>query len=427
MTFRIRLMELFQRIRTADWLSISRSAASWIREKLGTAAFAIWSLITKPSMIALAVIIGLGLWFGLHPGVDASRDYMPKRWNESVERLGITPVYPPQEDIYVGDLILQIVESGYTFSRFPDDLSSESEAFVGKYIKIGQLDNVRRYIGLPSFAPDLGDSKWEDEKLTIDQPRLEAGGDTGVAGKVRLTDVLFPVIKISRNDGIGGILSWFSFGMASAHTEEIELRGVQTYAMNPLHTYTELMKFCTVASDYCEDRTVRNILSYTLDRDILRKACTTNGKLRYLYDVKLLAVRQVFTARGLEVRTGRGVGSYLQARTGGAAADSSEALDRQLAEAATAAESSVAPSSTETEQTLVVQAPENEAGAFQSQSSSGLFATGRFSRPLVIGFNAVSVGMKNSSPAWIEENIERAVAGSGGYKPTGREDNTCQS
>lgn len=398
-------------------------AARLVQLLRGTVS-SLWNVIAVPSVLAIVIVSAIALWSGLRHGADVSADYMPKRWNDSIQRLGITPVYPPQEDIYVGDLIIQVVESGHQFREKPKYQSHDSEAFIGKYIKIGQVKNVRQYLGIASFAPDLGDSVWVENKLALKQPSEEADGDLGTAGKVRLTDVLFPVIKVQHNDGFLGVLDWFSLGIASAASETIELKHVQTYSMHPLHAYGALLQTCADMSDYCEDGFVRDILSYTLSQDILLEACTINGKLRPIYDMKLLLVRQVFTARGVEVLNGRGMETSV-ATSRKEPSDTAGELRKQGENAASAADDATHDAPVDATPATVAVVPAEGSSAFRRTSSSGLFTTGSFARPLVIGFNAVSVGMRNSRPAWIEENIEKKNT-TEQQEHTSKEESACQ-
>ncbi|CUW95094.1 MULTISPECIES: hypothetical protein [Rhizobium/Agrobacterium group] len=57
-------------------------------------------------------------------------------------------------------------------------------------------------------------------------------------------------------------------------------------------------------------------------------------------------------------------------------------------------------------------AAENMAGndnTIRSTNSSGLFSDSQFARPLVIGFNSVSIGMRNSTPAWLDAAAKAAA------------------
>ncbi|NTZ89163.1 hypothetical protein FCH38_00390 [Agrobacterium tumefaciens] len=352
----------------------------------------------RASLLTAGIVVGAAGLFFLMGEADVTDDYLPKRWNESIRRLGIEPVYPPQEDIYVGDIIAEVVDSGHRFKSLPTDL--ESESFIGRYVKITQIPNLRGYLGVKSEAPYFGDSTWlEDRKtLTVSQPRMEVASD-GTTSGLQVKDALFPVIKIERKEGMAGVLRNIAFGGARADVEEIELQNVQTYSINPFHAQNALMAFCgdDDTKVYCADEYLREKLSYILSRDILRTAETQDCGPRYIYDIRLLVVRQAFLTRGVKVTNGRGRSAFLDA--GGNKGDIQKNIDGTAAAVTTG---------------LQGQQPEAENmtgndNSIRSTNSSGLFSDRQFARPLVIGFNSVSIGMRNSTPAWLDAAAKAAA------------------
>ncbi|KJF72211.1 hypothetical protein RP75_16045 [Agrobacterium arsenijevicii] len=354
----------------------------------------------KASLLAAGVVIGSAGLFFLMGEMDVTDDYLPKRWNESIRRLGITPVYPPQEDIYVGDIIAEVVDSGHKFKSLPGDL--ESEAFIGRYVKVTQIPDLRGYLSVKSEAPYFGDNTWQEDKskLALSQPRTEVANN-GTTSGLQVKDVLFPVIKIERREGISGLLRTIGFGGARADVEEIELQNVQTYAINPFHAQHALIQFCAGATTQllCNDEYIREKLSYILGRDILRSAETKDCGLRYIYDVRLLVVRQAFLTRGVKITNGRG---RLVGLNVGAGKPNIEQSQNDVNGAATQPPNETRPDPNIKDISLT----EN---AIRSANSSGLFSDRQFARPLVIGFNAVSLGMRGSTPAW-RDDLAKATA-----------------
>ncbi|MDZ7927855.1 MAG: hypothetical protein U5L46_12630 [Agrobacterium sp.] len=221
----------------------------------------------------------------------------------------------------------------------------------------------------------------------------------GTASGLQVRDALFPVIKIERKEGMTGLLRNIAFGGARADIEEIELQNVQTYAINPFHAQNALMAFCDDDDTrvYCDDDYIRKKLSYILSRNILRTAETEDCGPRYIYDIRLLVVRQAFLTRGVKVTNGRGRSAFLDA--GGNKGDVQKNMDGAAA-AATTGPKGQQPGS------------EDIAGndsTIRSTNSSGLFSDRQFARPLVIGFNSVSIGMRNSTPAWLDAAAKAAA------------------
>ncbi|KDR91075.1 hypothetical protein K538_06140 [Agrobacterium tumefaciens GW4] len=352
------------------------------------------------SLLTAGVVIGSAGLFFLMGETDVTDDYLPKRWNESIRRLGITPVYPPQEDIYVGDIIAEVVDSGHKFKSLPDDLQSES--FIGRYVKVTQIPHLRQYLSLKSEAPYFGDNTWQqgEEKLALSQPRSEVQNN-GTTSGLEVKDVLFPVIKIERREGMAGLWNTIGFGGARADVEEIELQNVQTYAINPFHAQYALIQFCAGEKTQllCNDEYLREKLSYILGRDILRSAETKDCGLRYIYDIRLLVVRQAFLTRGVKVTNGRG--RLIAADLAGSKPDMKQLQD--------AVNSAATDRPKETPADAAVKEKLAAENAIRSANSSGLFSERRFARPLVIGFNSVSLGMRGSTPAW-RDDLAKAAA-----------------
>lgn len=371
-----------------------------LREKLK----GVWAWMqphaARLSLLTAGVVIGSAGLFFLMSETDVTDDYLPKRWNESIRRLGITPVYPPQEDIYVGDIIAEVVDSGHKFKSLPDDLQSES--FIGRYVKVTQIPDLRQYLSLKSEAPYFGDNTWQqgEEKLALSQPRSEVQNN-GTTSGLEVKDVLFPVIKIERREGMAGLWNTIGFGGARADVEEIELQNVQTYAINPFHAQYALIQFCAGKKTQllCNDEYLREKLSYILGRDILRSAETKDCGLRYIYDIRLIVVRQAFLTRGVKVTNGRG--RLLEANLAGGKPDMKQLQD--------AVNSAATDRPKETPEDAAVKEKLTAENAIRSANSSGLFSERRFARPLVIGFNSVSLGMRGSTPAW-RDDLAKASA-----------------
>ena len=71
-------------------------------------------------------------------------------WNNSVRRLGLNPIYPPQEDLYVGDILAVVKSSDDNYSRM-------DEVFGDHAIKLWHVNMTdalkRTYASVPVFPP----------------------------------------------------------------------------------------------------------------------------------------------------------------------------------------------------------------------------------------------------------------------------------
>ena len=83
-----------------DW----KALADWLDKHLMT-------LVTGVAVAGIAVL-------ALRPGPpDPTGDDVAKAWNDSIARLGIQPVYPPEEDLVVGDIWVSGILGGVPEER----------------------------------------------------------------------------------------------------------------------------------------------------------------------------------------------------------------------------------------------------------------------------------------------------------------------
>ena len=92
------------------------------------------------------------------------RGYVQREWSRSLRELGIVPVFPPREDIVVGDV--------YAYPYDPDSLKTES-IFLSRWTSLSDADkNIRSIIGMsPRLARiDLSDPISKEYSSTISAP-----------------------------------------------------------------------------------------------------------------------------------------------------------------------------------------------------------------------------------------------------------------
>src|SRR5689334_10928473 len=83
------------------------------------------NLMTAATML---VMLGIGV-LALRPSLpDPTGDDVAKAWNDSIARLGIQPVYPPEEDLVVGDIWVSVAGA-------PQEIP-----VLGKSVRIGHVE-----------------------------------------------------------------------------------------------------------------------------------------------------------------------------------------------------------------------------------------------------------------------------------------------
>jgi hypothetical protein len=79
----------------------TNQASWWMR-------YVIWLAAGLP--LAAVIVVGIR-WLASPPSDQGARgdQSLEAQWNKAIEQLGIEPVYPPAEDLTVGDLLAEVV------------------------------------------------------------------------------------------------------------------------------------------------------------------------------------------------------------------------------------------------------------------------------------------------------------------------------
>jgi hypothetical protein len=219
-------------------------------------------------------------------------DDVGRSWNESLERLGIIPVFPPQEDFYVGD-VWAVAESS----------DRTSEQVQGNSVRIGHIDlrkdmeEERKYQFIFS---DTGNLSSNDSFRRQDPAEIQVSAPSS---RVYLTLTAFPGLSISRTSHASGSLGWSIGGLGSGRDdtrlEEIRIPVAETYGASPVAAFIKLDDWCAGAYTkiFCTDSFLRRILAYSIGERVL---AARNG--RYLVRLQLRLVTRVLLAREIEQR-----------------------------------------------------------------------------------------------------------------------------
>jgi hypothetical protein len=257
--------------------------------------------MTRESLIAVGktvVVFGIGcafafiafkyIWSGeVAKNPDATD--VADEWSKSISRLGISPIFPPQEDFYVGDIWAVISQDNVPKS-----------GLLNRGFRIGHLDLrpdiIQASKSLPIFAPTavIG----EKEKFRS-QPRAEATNDAG--DNITLSLAAFPGITLNRAERRAATAGKSFFGSAAERdTEEIEETRIpvaETYGVPVEAAMAKLTQWCTSPENAtrCHNRYIRNLLSFGIDPRVGNK---TNNQ--YDVAIQIQVVVRVFLTREIE-------------------------------------------------------------------------------------------------------------------------------
>jgi hypothetical protein len=176
-------------------------------------------------------------------------DDVAASWNSSVAKLGISPLFPPQENLYVGDLWAIL-------SAAPEP------NLIGKGVRLGHID-------LTAAIESEQKSRIEFERaigLTLD-----AGDNSAAKSKQRLFSLAFPVISVSRNEdsGTSSVLPLVGFNSSrkSNSLDQLEIPLASTFGADSVEAVLRFYAYCddNLTHIRCTETFARNLLSTMID------------------------------------------------------------------------------------------------------------------------------------------------------------------
>ncbi|MGQ3356443.1 MAG: hypothetical protein ACT6XY_18035 [Phreatobacter sp.] len=342
--------------------------------------------------LVAAVLLGLLVWheYAQDPQVDVART-----WNDSIERLGIRPLFPPQEDFHVGDVfaVLKVSDADALSSLTPTQ-----RALVNKSIRIGYSDpsadidkiaavrpGYARRVVSPALAAGPGTS--QVAVPPDDGVVLSAGNGRAIA----LRAMLFPGIVMDVHQGLSfpRLFSRITGRADRSRVELITIDKPRTYGIDPEYAAAHLWRFCkfgqTGVALQCSEQHLRYLLSLQYGPD----ACARTSSGRHLFEVQIALVSRIYVSQNINV----GIGSQraITLRDNGGQPSAPSAPQQPAGAVAAAGQSAPAagPSSTD-----VAGGPARSAAgeaALHDGRRILIAQSGPLEKPIAFGFQAASV------------------------------------
>ncbi len=240
-------------------------------------------------------------------GIDSQKAFtsvsIEENWNKTITSLGVAPIFPPEEDLVVGDVLAVVVRD-----RDPDPLaqddSVERKTFISKSVKLAHIDVTaaldEAYKDLPVFpatvAANLTATAGNPPKLRESVARKFS--DAVLQGN--LPRAAFPRLKIQGTvNAAAGIAAngsgSASYGAGSQQVEEFELTDVRTYGLPSVAALALFEDFCEQNKmSVCKEATARKHLERVVGDRIYRKFLYKSNELRYTLEVELVMVYRVY-------------------------------------------------------------------------------------------------------------------------------------
>lgn len=358
-------------------------------DTLGQAASAIFTVIKAWLPLGLAITLGAFAVFMLqsYERELSDVDNIALEWNETIKKLGIEPVYPPQEDLSVGD-VFAVVTS--------DDLErTAARTFPSRSLKLTHLDlsaslaeAYKKVYRFPiSSIRGEGSDSWAQTQTGPAEPLFEGR-------ELRsLPLVMFPGLSSVRTQNIAGghsngegiITRLFGFSGRTDSGYDVKLGGTEAYGLPSIEATKAITEFCLsdATRAFCKEMFVRKQLGLFLygDQIFERKA---KAPEEYRFGVQIWLISRVYLARQIEVTKRDAVASRLEV------VPASETPSQEAAPKGASPPAASADLSSEVEK-LRQEIAEIKAQSFARDGASGrkIHASGISERPLVIGFVAV--------------------------------------
>lgn len=313
-------------------------------------------------------------------GPEQNNTHVIEEWNATISKLGIDPVFPPEEDVAVGDIYAVLDDS--------ENGQPSRTALALRSIKLTHQDltaDIEKAYR-ESYLFPVTKPRPTDESQPWNQEPNTQGIMTHPDKRTTLPLAAFPGFTIRQQGGLGGGLTgWLSttFGFQSDSGIELNIPVAETYGIPSIEAVGELEKFCTDPNDpsRCTDETLRRHLAFVTPRAFELKpkdsgdtstadaaAQPSSATNPYRFPLQVVLVNRVYLARYIDQRMNRSrsgeseIGQSLPGKQDNNAAP--DAKDKKAAAARNGVSLSI-------------------------ESSDGQSLKQTFLRPLAIGYRAV--------------------------------------
>jgi hypothetical protein len=218
-------------------------------------------------------------------------------WNRTIKGLGVSPIFPPEEDLVVGD-VLAVVVADVDLDSHVQTNAVARKAFVNRTVKLAHVDVSQAldaaYQNLPVFPATIG------TVLPLRSGVARAFSDAVLLGN--LPRAAFPRLKIQGvSNAAGGISAdgsgSASYGAGSQQVEEFELSDVRAYGLPSVAALQLFDDFCAKpeTANVCQEATARKHLQRVVGDHInQRYVDDRSGDYRYALEVEIVMVYRVY-------------------------------------------------------------------------------------------------------------------------------------
>lgn len=305
------------------WLS---KVYQWLRRNV----FWLWQV----GAFLLAIIFILGVVRPFDDGKDAASklEDIAGSWNASISKLGISPLFPPQEDFFVGDLWAIISDA-------------PESTYLGKGVRVAHID--------------LSEAIRNEQKKQLDLESIfpPAQSDPTKAPQPRFSSLAFPGVSISHTEDDRATSALAMLGLSASRKikvqDELKIPLAFSYGAEMVDALLRFYEFCDDKKTHvrCTERFARNILATTLDEKISLNSSDSNK-----FKIRLQLVTRAYLTNSILHKQGYNGDTAVVASAENVSGSSAKGGGRQL--------------------------------SHQGGNTSDIFFDEKFERPLVFGFRS---------------------------------------
>jgi hypothetical protein len=362
----------------------------------------VWVAEAAGLLVAAVAIVAGVRWLATpqpnQPGDDGIAS-LEAQWNSTIRRLGvgIEPVYPPQEDLTVGDVFATVIGDDENFPALSQKRVVASTPFLGRSVKLGHVDVSKEleiaYAQIPIF-PETGASTQGSAD------HLGGGGGAALPAMTNmfgqheprraLPRAAFPGLTIyhsgSASAGVtAGSRGWLDFSANNEDSQKLILGVVETYGLDAVTATHLLTTYCENNRDICREDVARQHLRPLVGNVLEKFTDLISKKERYSVTIHLIMVSRVYLAREIleQRKIGGAEGGGVQAATQASGASASTPVAGATDPASTLEQRIAAMEKqlTDLQKGAVV--------AYRSTSGTDILLDQKFPRPVAIGYRSV--------------------------------------
>jgi hypothetical protein len=285
-------------------------------------------------VVGFVVVMVVG-FFTLRWMVSAPPDSQPLKnlevaWGDAIGQFKIEPVFPPEEDLAVGDVLAYVIEDKDVLAPFctlPGSRQRSSAEIdfrtpsLKRSVKLAHVDvkkELEEFYAKLAVFPGTLKAPADDKQPPSTEPKLPTSGVARLFSREVLESDLpraaFARLKSYANTSAAGAISADSqasarYGGSHQGSEEFQLSEVSTYGLPSARALEQLKKYCSDerTKDDCRESTVRQHLRHIIGDRIFVKILDPEGNEVYAVDVGIVIVSRVYLARSIvhRRRTGR--------------------------------------------------------------------------------------------------------------------------